>query len=83
MGLPLRAIGKIVLYKVMYFEINLGILEQGVYKWKDGRVYSGFWKDSFMDGRGKYEWPNGRIYEGEYKKDKKEGFGIYVKKLKI
>lgn len=27
---------------------------RGVFKWRDGRVYEGFFKDGKMNGKGKY-----------------------------
>lgn len=48
----------------------------GVYKWPDGREYTGFWENSRQNGRAVFKWPDGRIYVGQYKDGKINGFGI-------
>ena len=50
----------------------------GVYKWADGRDYSGEWLANKMDGFGVSTWPDGKRYEGRYKNDKKHGQGVYI-----
>lgn len=37
----------------------------GIFKWPDGRVYEGEYKDDMKDGIGKMIWPNGNSYNGE------------------
>ena len=54
------------------------VVYKGVYKWIDGRVYDGEWKDNNMHGKGIYTWKDGRVYEGDYYMDKKHGFGTYT-----
>jgi len=39
---------------------------QGTYKWADGRLFTGDWKQNKMHGFGKFTWEDGRSYEGEY-----------------
>ena len=50
----------------------------GVFEWKDGRVYTGQWKDSEMHGFGRYILKENKTYEGEFYADKKHGYGIYT-----
>ena len=50
---------------------------KGCYKWADGRVYDGDWKENQMHGKGKFTWKDGREYVGEFIKDKKEGHGVF------
>lgn len=44
----------------------------GVYKWQDGKHYSGFWINNHMNGFGEFSWPDGRKYVGGYNNDLKE-----------
>lgn len=39
---------------------------EGEYRWPDGRVYIGQWKENKLEGKGIYTWPDGRKYEGNY-----------------
>eukprot|EP00828_Plagiopyla_frontata_P022408 TRINITY_DN2899_c0_g1_i2.p2 TRINITY_DN2899_c0_g1~~TRINITY_DN2899_c0_g1_i2.p2 ORF type:complete len:149 (+),score=29.65 TRINITY_DN2899_c0_g1_i2:354-800(+) len=73
-----------------YFKQN-EIEGQGVYKWPDGKCYSGLkvlpflvqfyclgsWVNNQMSGKGTLKWLDGRKYVGEYYQDKKMGFGIF------
>ena len=38
----------------------------GEFKWADGRVYKGDYKEDLKDGWGVFEWPDGRKYEGNW-----------------
>lgn len=51
---------------------------RGIFKWKDGKYFDGFWKADKMHGKGFFKWPDGREYDGEYKYSKKEGYGYLV-----
>ena len=53
-------------------------INQGIYKFNDGRLFIGQWNDNRMHGYGEYHWGDGRKYVGYYNNDKKEGFGMYV-----
>ena len=44
----------------------------GVYRWADGRIYEGEWKDGKQHGRGKYILPNGTVKIGEWNGGKRE-----------
>lgn len=36
---------------------------EGTYYYKDGRQYSGNWKEGVKEGFGRYSWPDGNLYE--------------------
>ena len=38
----------------------------GLFKWADGRQYSGSWKDNQMHGQGVYTTADGDRYEGNF-----------------
>ena len=40
-------------------------------------MFTGYWLNNNMHGKGTYVWGDGRSYEGEYFEDRKHGFGIY------
>ena len=51
----------------------------GTYVWKDGDMYTGFWKNGNKHYFGMYFWKNGDFWYGLYKDgDRKPGFGIYA-----
>lgn len=37
---------------------------KGVFKWKNGLIYEGEFKDNLMDGEGKLTWTDGSTYIG-------------------
>lgn len=47
----------------------------GAYKYADGGVYDGDWKDGMRHGKGTYKWADGELYEGDWKAGKKHGKG--------
>ena len=49
----------------------------GIYRFANGRIYKGEWKDNKLHGYGEFSWVEGKKYYGFYKYDKKDGFGIY------
>ena len=49
----------------------------GTYKWSNGDVYKGQWKDGNLNGVGTFKWPNGDVYTGQYKDDSRNGQGTY------
>ena len=51
---------------------------QGTYKYPNGEVYEGEWKDRKRNGRGTNKYPNGEVYEGEWQDDKKNGSFIHT-----
>jgi 1-phosphatidylinositol-4-phosphate 5-kinase len=38
----------------------------GIYRWADGGVYYGEWKENMKDGQGYKRWADGDEYCGEY-----------------
>ena len=55
----------------------------GVYKWKNGDLYSGYWKNDMKNGNGTYDFANGDVYEGMFENDKINGKGTYTWANKI
>ena len=50
---------------------------RGIYRWANGDVYDGEWKDDKKHGKGIRRWADGDVYDGEYKDGKRHGKGIY------
>ena len=50
----------------------------GVYRWQDGRVYEGEYKDDKKHGFGIYTWADKRCYRGWWYKGKQHGLGTYL-----
>ena len=48
----------------------------GIYRWANGDVYYGEYKQKQREGQGYKKWPNGNEYCGEYKNDMKQGDGV-------
>ena len=40
---------------------------RGVFKFANGDMYDGDWKDNYMHGRGFFKYADGSSYEGEWK----------------
>lgn len=51
----------------------------GIYKWKDGRVYKGSYKDDKKENFGVYIKSDGKKYEGEWLNGSQNGVGRYKK----
>ncbi len=51
---------------------------QGVYTWKDGRMYKGQYNMDKKHGYGEYRWADGRVYTGEWAHGKQHGQGEYI-----
>ena len=51
---------------------------QGVYKWLDGRIYTGNYLNDKKDGFGVYKWADGRAYLGNWKNGKQHGEGYMI-----
>jgi hypothetical protein len=49
----------------------------GKFKWPDGRVYMGEYKNDKKDGYGEFEWADGRKYKGNWKNGKQHGEGEF------
>ena len=48
----------------------------GIYRYPNGDVYYGEYKQKQREGQGYKKWPNGNEYCGEYKNDMKWGDGV-------
>jgi hypothetical protein len=51
---------------------------KGIYKFTNGDMYEGDFKDGYADGEGKYTEKDGTVYTGSLKKGKWDGFGTTV-----
>lgn len=52
----------------------------GIFLWKDGSKYEGFWHNGKACGRGRLINADGGVYEGEWENDKANGKGVYYYK---
>jgi len=50
----------------------------GIYRWPDGSVFKGNFKNDLRHGNGRFLWSNGESYEGEYQEDHRAGKGSYT-----
>ena len=50
---------------------------KGLFIWKDGETYLGYWANDKREGEGTNTYANGNTYQGNYKNGKKEGLGEY------
>lgn len=50
---------------------------RAIFRWPDGRVYKGKYKDGKINGFGILDWPDGRRYEGRWVNGSQDGEGIY------
>ena len=50
---------------------------RGVYRFANGDVYEGDFKDDNMHGRGVYRCADGNVYEGDFKDDNRHGRGVH------
>lgn len=75
----------IILFVFVSFSISAGCISGdcdngfGTYSWKDGGLYSGFWKNGKKHYFGMQFWKDGDFWYGLYKNgNRKPGFGTYV-----
>ena len=50
---------------------------RGIYSFKNGDTYLGFWKDDKFNGEGIYLFLNGDVYQGKFVEGRKHGRGTY------
>ena len=68
----------IICYYFGEFKKNTKIRHgRGLFIWKDGESYFGYWANDKREGEGTNTYANGNIYQGCYRNGKKEGFGVY------
>ena len=48
-----------------------------MFKWNDGRVYDGEFKNDKREGMGEHKWPDGRIYKGNWVNGSQDGEGSF------
>lgn len=53
---------------------------EGVFKWNDGRSYTGKFNQSVREGLGKFIWPDGTYYEGHFVDNTMNGYGVLTDK---
>ena len=51
---------------------------RGVFKWTDGTVYSGEFKENEITGKGTYTWPDQSTYKGDVLNGLRHGEGKYI-----
>lgn len=49
----------------------------GIYQYKDGLIYQGYFVQDKKEGYGIYNWSDGRTYKGQWSRGKQHGLGIY------
>lgn len=49
-----------------------------MYRWVDGRVYTGSYSQGKFHGPGIFKWPDGSVYEGEFVNGERHGHGEYT-----
>ena len=51
---------------------------RGIYRWHDGSIYEGDYRNDMRHGEGRFLWANGETYIGEYRNDERTGKGVYL-----
>jgi hypothetical protein len=64
-------------YDIIHSMKTMLLYGQGVYKYVDGGLYDGHWKNGLRHGNGTYKWASGSIYHGDWKGGKQHGKGTY------
>jgi hypothetical protein len=49
----------------------------GIYRYKNGDIYEGKFKNGAREGKGEYIFADGSHYRGDWSNDKKQGYGTY------
>ena len=50
----------------------------GEFKWPNGQIFMGMYKNDMKNGPGEFRWANNYIFKGNYIEGKKEGDGIII-----
>ena len=50
----------------------------GIFKWNDGRMYTGEFANDRKEGHGVLIWKDGRKYDGQWRNGKQDGFGFFT-----
>ncbi|MCB1172148.1 MAG: hypothetical protein KDK39_01225 [Leptospiraceae bacterium] len=50
----------------------------GLFRWTNGDIYKGGFKDGQRNGTGAYHWKSGASYVGEWQEGKRHGKGVYL-----
>jgi len=50
----------------------------GVYHWRTGEKYAGYWKNNKKHGKGTNYWKSGNKYEGNWENNVQNGYGRYT-----
>ena len=61
-----------------YYDNNNNRQGNFIYKYKDGSVYIGNYKDGRRHGKGTFTWENGNKYKGNWQNGKMSGIGTYI-----
>ena len=48
----------------------------GIYKWPDGNIYKGEYKNNIREGEGEFIWKDGRKFKGKFKNGRPNGQGF-------
>lgn len=51
---------------------------KGIYRWNNGSIYDGEYRNDLRHGHGRFMWANGESYTGDYRNDERTGKGIYL-----
>jgi hypothetical protein len=54
-----------------------------IYRWRNGEIHIGEWKDGQRHGRGTKRYKKGNVYEGEWKNGMRDGRGILWRNFEI
>jgi hypothetical protein len=50
----------------------------GIYRWADGAIYAGEFKQGEMEGKGFLRYPDNETFEGQFKNGLPNGFGVLM-----
>lgn len=50
---------------------------QGVFNYKNGETFEGWFDNDQRHGQGLHKYPNGDYYKGNFMRDKRHGYGIH------